>query len=183
MPETVPCSGGLATRESCAVGRARAGELLVVLGLTAALALSVSACGGGGAVTKLDQLRQVAKSCPQDSQVAGFVALDARGWLRGRQLSMARLAAVEVLATRVPVCGGGRVKVVAFGPSLFATATVFDDRLDPPGATENARLLRVPAIVAGCSQRCPGGLARGVWSADAGRGGSRRSARGGAGFR
>ena len=138
MSDLVPFGGGLARRE--------ARKILAILGLTASLAAFVSACGGVGAVTKLDHLRQVAKSCP-DSPVAAFVALDARGSLRGRQLTVARLAAVENLATKVAVCGGGRLRVVAFGPSSAATATVFDDELHPAGATENARLIRVPGIV------------------------------------
>lgn len=136
--ELVSFGGGLARRE--------ARKVLAILGLTASLAAFVSACGGVGAVTKLNHLRQVAKSCP-GSPVAAFVALDARGALRGRQLTVARLAAVRSLATKVAVCGGGRLKVVAFGPSSAATATVFDDGLHPMGATENARLIRVPGIV------------------------------------
>jgi len=138
MSEMVPSGGGLARRE--------ARKILAILGLTASLAAFVSACGGVGAVTKLNHLRQVAKSCP-DSPVAAFVALDARGSLRGRQLTVARLAAIENLATKVAVCGGGRLRVVAFGPSSAATVTVFDDELHPAGATENARLIRVPGIV------------------------------------
>lgn len=138
MSEMVPFGGGLARRG--------ARRILAFLGLTVSLAAFVSACGGVGAVTKLNHLRQVAKSCP-DSPVAAFVALDGRGSLRGRQLTVARLAAIENLATRVAVCGGGRLRVVAFGPSSAATATVFDDGLHPAGATENARLIRVPGIV------------------------------------
>ncbi len=138
MSELAPFGGGLARRE--------ARKILAILGLTASLAAFVSACGGVGAVTELNHLRQVAKGCP-DSPVAAFVALDARGSLRGRQLTVARLAAIENLATKVAVCGGGRLRVVAFGPSPAATATVFDDGLHPAGATENARLIRVPGIV------------------------------------
>ena len=110
------------------------------------LAAFVSACGGVGVVAKLDHLRQVAKSCP-DSPVAAFVALDARGSLRYPHLTAARLAAIENLATKVTVCGGGRLRVVAFGPSSAATAIVFDGELHPAGATENARLIRAPGIV------------------------------------
>ncbi len=138
MSEMAPFGGGRARRGSR--------TMFAILGLTALLAVFVSACGGVGAVTKLNHLRQVAKSCP-DSPVAAFVALDARGSLRGRQLTVARLAAIENLATKVAVCGGGRLRVVAFGPSPAATATVFDDGLHPTGATENARLIRVPGIV------------------------------------
>jgi len=137
MSEMVLFEGGLA-RESR--------KVLAILGLTASLAAFVSACGGVGAVTKRDHLRQVAKNCP-DSPVAALVALDARVSLRGRQLTVARLGAVENLATKVAVCGGGRLKVLAFGPSPAATVIVFDDDLHPPGATENARLVRVPGIV------------------------------------
>lgn len=138
MSEMVPFGGGLARHE--------ARKILAVLALSAALATLTSACGGVGAVTRLDHLRQVAKSCP-DSPVAAFVALDARGSLRGHQLTVARLVAVGNLATKVAVCGGGRLKIVLFGPSSAATVTVFDGELHPPGATENARLIRVPGIV------------------------------------
>jgi hypothetical protein len=134
----VPSGSGLARRE--------ARKTFAILGLAISLAAFVCGCGGVGAVTKLDHLRQVTKSCP-DSPVAGLVALDARGSLRGRPLTVARLAAVESVATKVAVCGGGRLRVVVFGPSAAATVTVFDDELHPLGATENARLIRVPGVV------------------------------------
>jgi hypothetical protein len=130
---------------------------LAVLGVAVVLAAGLSACGGVGAVSQLDALRQVAKSCP-DSQVAAFVALDARGSLRGTQLTVARLAEIENVATKVAVCGGGRLKVVAFGPSSAATATVFDDDLHPAGATQNARLIHAPAVVAKAVSEIEAGL-------------------------
>ena len=106
----------------------------------------LAGCGGIGAAGQLGQLRQVAKTCPS-APVSAYVGLDARSFLRAEAPTEARVATIERLATRVAVCGGGRLQVVAFGPSPAATAVVFDDQLHPEGATENSRLLRVGSLV------------------------------------
>lgn len=112
------------------------------------LALAATGCGGGGAVKTLGRLHAVEQTCPKDATASAYVALDGRGALRGPQLTKGRLAALKSAAEKVAVCGGGRLKVVVFGPSPAATVVVFDSQLHPAGATTNARFLRIPAIVA-----------------------------------
>lgn len=106
----------------------------------------LAACGSAGAVTRLGELRSVARTCPGHADVAAYVAWDARRALRGRQIVAARLASLEKTAEKVAVCGGA-LRVVAFGPTAASTARLYDGDLRPRGATENARLLRVPHLV------------------------------------
>lgn len=117
---------------------------LMLIAATAALA---AACGSSPA-SQLGQLRDFAKTCPKDRSISGFVALSGSGNQRMPQLTAARMDAVELVAKKVAVCGGGELKVVAFGPTLASSVTVYEARLDPAGATLNARLLRVPRLVA-----------------------------------
>jgi hypothetical protein len=119
---------------------------LLALVLTTAVWASASACGSSPAA-ELGRLRDLAKTCPEAKSVSGFVALSGSRNQRMSQLTAARLDAVEIVATKVAVCGGGALKVVAFGPTLASSVTVYEVRLDPAGATLNARLLRVPHLV------------------------------------
>src|ERR1051326_285392 len=121
----------------------------------------LAACGTAGAVTQLGELKGVAKTCPR-SHLAAYVAWDARRALRGRRIATARLESLEKTAERVAACGGA-LGVVAFGPTAASTARLYDGELRPRGATENARLLRVPHLVAQVreqvEQALPGALA------------------------
>jgi hypothetical protein len=114
----------------------------------AAIALmGLTACGTAGAVTQLGELRSVAATCPGHSPVAAYVAWDARRSLRGRRVAAARLDSLQKTAEKVAACGGS-LRVVAFGPTAGSTARLYDGELRPRGATENARLLRVPRLAA-----------------------------------
>jgi hypothetical protein len=106
----------------------------------------VAACGGTGAVGRLGELKRVAHSCHAHARLAAYVAWDVRRTLRGGRIAAARLDSLEKTAERVAVCGGS-IRVVAFGPTAASTARLYDGELRPPGATENARLLRVPNLV------------------------------------
>jgi len=121
----------------------------------------LAACGTAGAVTRLGELKGVAKTCPR-SRAAAYVAWDARRALRGRRIAAARLESLEKTAEKVASCGGV-LRVVAFGPTAASSARLFDGELRPRGATENARLLRVPHLVAQVraqvEQALPGALA------------------------
>jgi hypothetical protein len=107
---------------------------------------SLAGCGNSGAVGHLGELKRVADSCPAHAQLAAYVAWDVRRTLRGRRIAAARLESLEQTAARVAACGG-RMRVVAFGPTAASTARLYDGELRPRGATENARLLRVPHLV------------------------------------
>lgn len=111
----------------------------------ATLTLIASGCSmsvGG----RLGELKQLARSCPRDEQIAALVALDVRRELRGAALMAARMGAIAETMTRTAVCGG-RLRVVVFSSSAVASVVVVDDELRPHGATENARLRRVDGIV------------------------------------
>jgi len=121
-------------------------KVLLVRVVTALVVSPLAACGSG-AVGQLGELHRVAGTCPQGKRMSAYVALSASGNQRGKRLTAARLQAVRSVAERVSVCGGGDLKVVAFGPSLASSATVYENQLSPAGATLNARLLRVPHLV------------------------------------
>jgi hypothetical protein len=120
-----------------------------VLVLAAAAAVAATTACGPGAAGELGELQQLARNCPKAEKVSGFVALSASGNQRLPKLTAARMEAVRSVATVVAVCGGGELKVVAFGPSITSTATVYKSNLRPTGATLNARLLHTPKIVDG----------------------------------
>jgi len=119
---------------------------ILALAAAAIAPAGLAACGTAGAVTELGELKSVAATCPGHSHVAAYVAWDARRTLRGRQIAAARLDSLEKTAEKVAACGGS-LRVVAFGPTASSTARLYDGELQPRGATENARLLRVPHLV------------------------------------
>ena len=119
---------------------------IIAIAAVAIATAGLAACGGTGAVAQLGALKRVARTCPAHAQVAAYVAWDVRRELRGRQIEAARLASLEKTAQKVAVCGG-ELRVVAFGATAGSTARLFDGELRPRGATENARLLRVPGLV------------------------------------
>jgi hypothetical protein len=106
---------------------------------------SLAGCGSSGAVGHLGELKRIAHSCPAHAHLAAYVAWDVRRTLRERRITTARLESLEQTAARVAACGG-RIRVVAFGPTAASTARLYDGELRPRGATENARFLRVPHL-------------------------------------
>ena len=121
---------------------------IVAIAAVAIATAGLAACGGTGAVAQLGELKRVARTCPAHAQFAAYVAWDVRRELRGPRIEAARLASLEKTAQKVAVCGG-QLRVVAFGATAGSTARLFDGELRPRGATENARLLRVPGLVDG----------------------------------
>jgi hypothetical protein len=119
---------------------------ILAIGAAAIATSSLSACGGTGAVGRLGELKRVAHTCPAHADLAAYVAWDVRRTLRGPRITAARFESLEKTAERVATCGG-KLRVVAFGPTAASTARLYDGELRPRGATENARLLRVPHLV------------------------------------
>jgi hypothetical protein len=123
---------------------------------------TLSACGGTGAVGRLGELKRVAGTCPAHGDAAAYVAWDVRRTLRRPRITAARLDSLDRTAEQVAACGGV-LRVVAFGPTASSTARLYDGELRPLGATENARLLRVPHLVdqvrEDVGRRLPGVLA------------------------
>lgn len=106
----------------------------------------VSGCGvdAGG---DLGALQAIATSCPAGQQLASMVSVDASGSARSDALDAVRKDVIADVARRTAVCGG-HLRVVAFSSSAAATATIFDGELHPGGATDIAKLRRVPDVVA-----------------------------------
>jgi hypothetical protein len=119
---------------------------ILAIGAAAIATATLPACGGTGAVGRLSELKRVARTCPAHAELAAYVAWDVRRTLRGSRITAARLDSLEKTTERVAACGG-KMRVVAFGPTAASTARLYDGDLRPRGATENARLLRVPRLV------------------------------------
>jgi hypothetical protein len=122
-------------------------KTILAIAAAAIAPLGLAACGSAGAVTQLGELKGVAATCPAHARLAAYVGWDARRALRGPRIAAVRLASLEKTAEKVAACGGS-LRVVAFGPTAASTARLYDGELRPLGATENARLLRVPHLVA-----------------------------------
>ena len=124
-------------------GRPRAGGLLLSL----ALALTLAACGVSAAPAgELGQAQQVLAACPKDTRLASKVDIDVSGSTRTATLEPERSNAVADMAARTAICGG-HLRVTAFSASSSATVVLYDGELSLPGATDNARLRRVPDLV------------------------------------
>jgi hypothetical protein len=123
-------------------------KTILALAAAAIATAALAGCGSTGALDQLGALKQVARTCPDHARLAAYVAWDVRRTLRTRRIAAARLESLEQTADRVAACGG-RLRVVAFGPTAASTARLYDGELRPRGATENARLLRVPRLVDG----------------------------------
>lgn len=113
---------------------------------TAVVAISLVGCSISAQPANLASAKQIAASCPQGRQLAGRAALDVSGDRLSVAAEPGRLAPVRELAERVAVCGG-HLRIEVFAGSASATAAVYDSELHAPGATENARLRRVPKMV------------------------------------
>ena len=120
---------------------------ITVFGLVAFSALALSGCSETSTASELGALQIRLTDCPADHrELAAFISDDASGTGRSDNLSHTRLDVIRDVLTQVAVCGG-RAKIVAFSSSAAATATIYESELKPAGATENARLRRVPALI------------------------------------
>ncbi|MBB5790828.1 hypothetical protein [Jiangella mangrovi] len=110
----------------------------------------MAACGDpADARQATDQLRvnqRLAETCPDGQELAAFVGTDLSGTGRDPSIATRRATVIEDIVRRVAVCSG-RLRVVAFSASSAASLPVFDGELRPPGATQIARLRKVPDLV------------------------------------
>ena len=114
---------------------------------TALLCLAtVSGCGTNSG-SEIAALQAIASTCPAGQQLASLVSVDASGSARSDALDAVRKDVIADVARRTAVCGG-HLRVTAFSSSAAATATIFDGDLHPTGATDIAKLRRVPDLVA-----------------------------------
>ena len=107
-------------------------------------ALTLTACSSLNATTTPDQA--ILAACARDKQVAADVEVDGSGSSSGDTITTERLATTADVVRRTGICGG-HLRVRAFSASSGATVTIYDGNLSLPGATDNARLRRVDALV------------------------------------
>lgn len=109
----------------------------------------VAGCGSASSspASALGQDRATLATCDSSHARASWVAIDGTGSSAADSIVNDRLKAVESIARMTAVCGG-YLRVIVFSSSSVATTVLYDGSLAQPGATENARLLRVPGAVA-----------------------------------
>lgn len=128
----------------------------LITGFVLALLL-MSGCGDGSAPPdELATNQQLLASCDPASPPASLVEIDGTGSSASDAITAERMAAVESIAARTAVCSG-RLRVLVFSASSAATTVLFDGELKMPGATDNARLKRVPEATAGVMEKVRAG--------------------------
>ncbi|MBT9605917.1 hypothetical protein [Microbacterium sp.] len=114
--------------------------------LTLAALFGLTACDGVAAPGELGENQQLLTTCPADLKINRIVHWDGTGSGRSPEIDEERLDIIEQLARETAVCGG-HLTVTGYSSSSGATVTIYDGRLALPGATDNARLRRVPEAV------------------------------------
>jgi hypothetical protein len=112
-----------------------------------AIAATTTACGSGArSYGELGEHQQILASCDPARQPASLIEIDGTGSSASEQITAERMAAIESVARTTAICSG-RLRVILFSASSAATVTLFDGPLPLHGATDNARLKRVPQVV------------------------------------
>ena len=121
---------------------------LVAAGALLTVAVAAAACGSpSSAPDELAANQQRLTQCVPAKPPAALVEVDGTGSSASDQITEERMQTIESIATRTAVCSG-HLRVLVFSSSSAASATLFDGSLKMAGATDNARLRRVPAAVA-----------------------------------
>mgnify|MGYP001240063807 CR=1 FL=1 len=114
--------------------------------LAAAAVVSLAGCDGSTAPGELGVNQQILASCPDGVRLNTVVHEDASGSGSSEEITAQRLSIIETLARRTAVCGG-TFTVSAYSAGSAATAPIYSGELTMPGATDDARLRRVPDAV------------------------------------
>jgi len=120
--------------------------LPTVLGI-AALGLLAGCSEAPVTPGELGRLQQVAASCPADVTAHHQTRVDVSGSGERSGLSGTTRQVVSDAIERTAICGGGTYSLVVFSAGTAHTASVFESTLTLQGATENARLRRMPALL------------------------------------
>lgn len=108
----------------------------------------VAGCGNSSSpATTLGQDKATLATCDQQHAPASWVAIDGTGSSAADSILADRLKVIESIARTTAICSG-YLRVIVFSASNVATTVLYDGSLAQPGATTNARLLRVPSAVA-----------------------------------
>lgn len=119
----------------------------LVVGFALSTATSMSACSvSSPAHGELGRDKQILAACDASAPPAADVQIDGTGSSASEAITKERMAAIEEIVRTTAICSG-RLRVSVFAASSAATTTLFDDTLPLHGATDNARLRRVPRAV------------------------------------
>jgi hypothetical protein len=110
------------------------------------LLASLAGCSALGAPGVQSGDQATLAACTADKQVAADVEIDGSGSSSGEAIATERLAIAADVVRGTAICGG-HLLVRAFSASSGATVTIYDGDLTLTGATANARLRRVDALV------------------------------------
>jgi hypothetical protein len=120
---------------------------LCLAAAAATLALAAGCTTSSSPATALAQDKATLAICDSSHAPATFVAIDGTGSSADKAILSERLTAIESIVRTTAICSG-YLRVIVFSSSSVATTVLFDGSLAQPGATDNARLLRVPKAVA-----------------------------------
>ncbi|WP_189159300.1 hypothetical protein [Lentzea pudingi] len=111
------------------------------------LALVLAGCSSESSPRgELGANQELLKSCDPAAPPASLVQIDGTGSSNSDAIASERMTAVDSIARRTAVCSG-YLRVVVFSSSSAATVVLFDGPLKMDGATENARLKRIPEAI------------------------------------
>lgn len=117
--------------------------------ITAVLIAAVTLTGCGASSSprgELGENQAILATCDPTAPPASFVQVDGTGSSNSDAILNERMAAVEQVVRKTAICSG-YLRVVVFSSSSAATAQLFDGPLHLEGATANAKLKGVPALV------------------------------------
>lgn len=125
-----------------------------------AATLLVTVVTGCGATTpprgELGEMQQLLATCDPATAPAALVEVDGTGSSNSDAIMGERLTVIEKIVRRTAVCSG-HLRVTVFSTSSTATTVLFDGALRMDGATDNARLKRVPEAVSGVMEKVRSG--------------------------
>lgn len=133
----------LVSKHRCRWG---SGASVLMAGMVMIIAL-VTGCQAGSPPGELAENQQILASCDQSAPPASWVGLDGTGSSASDAIVAERMAAIESIVRRTAICSG-YLRVLVFSASSAATTVLFDGPLEMHGATDTARLKRVPGAVA-----------------------------------
>lgn len=119
---------------------------LLASALAATAVLGLAGCNDNTAPGELGENQRILATCPDDLWLNTVVQVDATGSGRTTETDAQRLSVIEELARRTAICRG-TLAVSAYSAGSAATIPIYSGKLDLPGATDNARLRRVPEAV------------------------------------
>lgn len=127
--------------QNCGPGRKQLVTSLIVF-----LMLLTSCDTGSSPASTMAENQKILASCDPARPPASWIGIDGTGSSAAENIVKERMTAIESIVRETAVCSG-ILKVIVFSSSSASTTTLFDASLRQAGATDNARLRRVPDAV------------------------------------